>query len=77
MEFNIPLRKVIRVFTSTNLCVTGDFSGTSNGFLLMKDCVVKTSKEKYNAISASIEIKTIEKFKVLTFSNNKFIFSEL
>lgn len=77
MEFNIPLGKVIRVFTSTNLCVTGDFSGTSNGFLLMKDCVVKTSKEKYNAISGSIKIKDIEKLKVLTFVNDKFTFTEL
>lgn len=74
MEFNIPFGKVIRVFTSTNLCVTGDFQGTFNGTLLMKDCVVKTSKEKYNAISASIKIKNIEKLKVLTFSNNKFTF---
>ena len=36
MEFNIPFGKVIRVFTSTNLCVTGDFQGTFNGTLLMK-----------------------------------------
>lgn len=77
MEFNIALGKVIRVFTSTNLCVTGEFSGTSNDILLMKDCVVNTPKERYNADSASIKIKTIEKIKVLTFSNNKFIFSEL
>ena len=77
MEFNIPLGKVIRVFTYTNLCVTGDFSGIFNDTLLMKDCVVKTPKEKYNAISGSIKIKDIEKLKVLTFSNNRFIFSEL
>lgn len=77
MEFNIALGKVIRVYTSTNLCVTGDFAGISNNTLLMKDCVVKTPKEKYNTISGSIEIKDIEKLKVLTFSNNKFIFSEL
>lgn len=78
-EFNIqsiPLGKVIRVFTS-NLCITGEFSGTSNGTLLMKDCVVKTSKEKFNAISATIKIERIEKFKVLTFSNNKFTFTKL
>ena len=78
-EFNIqsiPLGKVIRVFTS-NLCVTGEFSGTTNDTLLMKDCVVKTSKEKYNSISASIKIEHIEKIKVLTFSNDKFTFSEL
>ena len=78
-EFNIqsiPLGKVIRVFTS-NLCITGEFSGTTNDILLMKDCVVKTHKEKYNAISASIKIEHIEKIKVLTFSNNKFTFSEL
>lgn len=77
MKFNVPIGKVIRVLTSTNLCVTGEFLGTSNNTLLMKDCVVKTHKEKYNAIGAYITIKTIEKFKVLTFSNNKFIFSEL
>ena len=76
MEFNIALGKVIRVFTS-NLCITGEFSGTTNDILLMKDCVVKTHKEKYNAISASIKIEHIEKFKVLTFSNDKFTFSEL
>ena len=78
-EFNIqsiPLGKVIRVFTS-NLCITGEFSGTTNDILLMKDCVVKTHKEKYNVISASIKIEHIEKFKVLTFSNDKFTFSEL
>ena len=76
MEFNIALGKIIRVFTS-NLCVTGEFSGISNDTLLMKDCVVKTPKEKYNAISGSIKIKDIEKLKVLTFVNDKFIFSEL
>ena len=43
MEFNIPLGKVIRVFTSTNLCVTGEFSGIFNDTLLMKDCAVKTA----------------------------------
>ena len=78
-EFNIqsiPLGKVIRVFTS-NLCITGEFSGISNDTLLMKDCVVKTHKEKYNAISASIKIEHIEKIKVLTFSNNKFTFTKL
>lgn len=78
-EFNIqsiPLGKVIRVFTS-NLCITGEFSGTTNDILLMKDVVVKTPKEKFNVISATIKIERIEKFKVLTFSNNKFTFTKL
>ena len=78
-EFNIqsiPLGKVIRVFTS-NLCITGEFSGTSSDCILMKDVVVKTPKEKFNAISATIKIERIEKFKVLTFSNNKFTFKKL
>lgn len=78
-EFNIqsiPLGKVIRVFTS-NLCITGEFSGTTSDAISMKDVVVKTPKEKFNAISASIKIEHIEKIKVLIFSNNKFIFSEL
>ena len=78
-EFNIqsiPLGKVIRVFTS-NLRVTGEFSGISSDTLLMKDCVVKTHNEKYNAISATIKIEHIEKIKVLTFVNDKFTFSEL
>lgn len=43
----------------------------------MKDVVVKTPKEKFNAISASIRIEHIEKIKVLTFSNNKFTFTKL
>ena len=76
MEFNIALGKVIRVFTS-NLCVTGEFSGTTNDTLLMKECVVKTLKQKYNAVNGFIKIKDIEKIKVLTFSDNKFTFSEL
>lgn len=78
-EFNIqsiPLGKVIRVFTS-NLCVTGEFSGISSDSISMKDVVVKTHKEKFNAISASIKIEHIEKIKVLTFSNDEFTFSEL
>lgn len=78
-EFNIqsiPLGKVIRVFTS-NLCITGEFSGASSDFISMKDVVVKTPKEKFNAISATIKIERIEKFKVLTFSNNKFTFTKL
>ena len=78
-EFNIqsiPLGKVIRVFTS-NLCVTGEFSGISSDSISMKDVVVKTHKEKFNAISASIKIEHIEKIKVLIFVNNKFTFSEL
>ena len=62
MEFNIALGKIIRVFTS-NLCVTGEFSGTTNDTLLMKDCVVKTLKEKYNAVSGFIKIKDIQKKK--------------
>ena len=77
-EFNIqsiPLGKVIRVFTS-NLCITGEFSGTSSDSISMKDVVVKTPKEKFNAISATIKIERIEKFKVLTFSNNKFTFTK-
>ena len=40
----------------------------------MKDCIVKTPKEKYDVISASIKIEHIEKIKVLTFVNNRFIF---
>lgn len=78
-EFNIqsiPLGKVIRVFTS-NLCITGEFSGISSDSISMKDVVVKTHKEKFNAISASIKIEHIEKIKVLTFSNDEFTFSEL
>ena len=77
MKFNVPVGKTIRVFTTTNLCVTGEFSGVSNDTLLMKDCVVKTPKEKYNSIGSFIEIEHIEKYKVLKFINNKFTFSNL
>lgn len=77
MKFNVPVGKTIRVFTTTNLCVTGEFSGVSNDTLLMKDCVVKTPKEKHNSLGAFIEIKHIEKYKVLKFINNKFTFSDL
>ena len=75
MKFNVPTGKTIRVFTTTNLCVTGEFSEVSNDSLSMKDCVVKTPKEKYNSIGAFIKIKDIEKLKVLTFSNNRFIYT--
>jgi len=77
MKFNVPTGKTIRVFTTTNLCVSGEFSGVSSDTLLMKDCVVKTPKEKYNSIGAFIEIEHIEKYKVLKFINNKFTFSNL
>ena len=77
MKFNVPTGKTIRVFTTTNLCVTGEFSEVSNDTLSMKDCVVKTPKEKYNSLGAFIEIKHIEKYQILKFINNKFTFSDL
>ena len=77
MKFNMPTGKTIRVFTTTNLCVTGEFSEVSNDTLSMKDCVVKTPKEKYNSIGAFIKIKNIKEYKVLEIVNNKFVFSNL
>ncbi|MCI5882345.1 MAG: hypothetical protein MRZ85_10760 [Clostridium sp.] len=77
MKLNVSIGKVIRVFTSTNLCVTGEFLGVCNDTLSMKDCCVKTPKEKYNSIGAFIKIEHIEKYKVLKFINNKFTFSEV
>lgn len=77
MKFNVPVGKTIRVFTTTNLCITGEFSGVNNDTLLMKDCVVKTPKEKYSSMGAFIEIEHIKKYKVLKFINNKFTFSNL
>ena len=59
---------------SHQICVTGEFSGTTIDTLLMKECVVRTLKQKYNAVNGFIKIKDIEKIKVLTFSNNKFTF---
>ena len=77
MKFNVPTGKTIRVFTTTNLCVTGEFSGVSNDTLSMKDCAVKTPKEKYNSLGAFIKIEHIEKYQILKFINNKFTFSDL
>ena len=77
MKFNVPVGKTIRVFTTTNLCVTGEFSEVSNDTLLMKDSVVKTPKEKYNTTGAFIEIKNIKEYKVLEIVNNKFVFANL
>ena len=75
-KFNIPHGKIVRVFTSSNQRVTGEFSGVSNDALLMEDCIVETPDKRYNTLGSIIKIENIEKIKVLTFSNSKFMFSD-